>query len=181
LVAGDLHIRRAVTGDAQLLSALCAVTFFDTFHGTCTEEDIQGFIEACFNLAQVYKELQDLNDFYFIGFIDGEAAGYLRLKEDDSDVIEIRKHRSIELKRIYVSKKYHSQKIGAKLMTFALDFAAEKNYELMWLGVWEHNERAKAFYKKFGFEDTGFKHPFPIGNTPQTDNWLIKFIGKSAL
>ena len=40
-------------------------------------------------------------------------------------------------------------------MTFALDFAAKKNYELMWLGVWEHNEKAKAFYKKFGFEDTG--------------------------
>ena len=63
-------------------------------------------------------------------------------------------------------------------MTFVLDFAAEKNYDLVWLGVWEHNERALNFYKKFGFIDTGFKHPFPIGNTPQTDNWLIKFIQK---
>ena len=66
-------------------------------------------------------------------------------------------------------------------MNFALDFASEKKYEMMWLGVWEHNEKAKAFYKKFGFEDTGFNHLFPIGNTPQTDNWLIKFIGKEVL
>ena len=98
------------------------------------------------------------------------------MKEEESDVIEIKKHKSIELKRIYVLKEFHSQKIGAKLMNFAFDFAAEKEYELIWLGVWEHNERAKSFYKKFGFVDSGVKHPFPIGNTQQTDDWFIKFI-----
>ena len=59
MVEGDLHIRRAVTADAQLLSALSAVTFFDTFHGTCTNEDIRDLLKACFNPEQVYKELQD--------------------------------------------------------------------------------------------------------------------------
>ena len=181
MVEEILHIRRAVPDDAQLLSTLSAVTFFDTFNGTCTDEDIQGFIKTCFNKEQVFKELQDANDFYFIAFIDKEAVGYIRLKEEVSDVEVINKHRGIELKRIYVLKEYHSQKIGAQLMNFALDFAAEKKYELLWLGVWEHNEKAKAFYKKFGFEDTRAEHPFPIGNTPQTDNWLIKFIGERAL
>lgn len=180
MVEKDLHIRRAVAGDAQLLSALSAVTFFDTFNGTCTDEDIEGFIKACFNSEQIFKELEDINDFYFIAFVNEEAAGYIRLKEDESEVDEIRKHKSIELKRIYVLKKYHSQKIGAKLMTFTLDFAAKENYELVWLGVWENNERAKSFYKKFGFMDTGYQHPFPIGNTPQTDNWFIKFIDRKV-
>ena len=104
MVEGNLHIRRAVTGDARLLSALSAVTFFDTFKGTCTNEDIQEFIETCFNPAQVYKELQDADDFYFIAVINEEAVGYIRLKEEESEVIEIKKHRSIELKRIYVLK-----------------------------------------------------------------------------
>ena len=57
-------------------------------------------------------------------------------------------------------------------------FAAEKNYEVLWLGVWEHNYNAQSFYKKWGFIDTCDSHPFPIGNTPQTDNWMIKFIEK---
>ena len=48
----------------------------------------------------------------------------------------------------------------------------------MWLGVWEHNYRAQKFYQKMGFEDTGYKHPFPIGNTPQTDLWYWKFLNK---
>ena len=61
-------------------------------------------------------------------------------------------------------------------MNFALHFAVENNYKIMWLGVWEHNERAKAFYKKFGFIDSGVTHNFPIGNTPQLDHWLYKFV-----
>ena len=61
-------------------------------------------------------------------------------------------------------------------MSFALNLATEKKYELVWLGVWEHNEKAKNFYKKFGFEDSGATHPFPIGSTPQTDQWFYKFI-----
>ena len=176
-----MHIRRAAIGDAALISRLSAVTFFDTFYGTCTDEDMQGFIEHYFNEKQVYEELQDADDFYFIAFFDDMAAGYIRMKEEQSEVEIIKIKKGIELKRIYVLKEYHSKKIGAALMKFALDFAANKGYELLWLGVWEHNESAIKFYKKFGFEDTGFQHPFPIGNTPQTDNWMIKSIEKKII
>ncbi len=177
MVKENLHIRRAAIADAALISRLSEVTFFDTFGGTCTDEDMQGFIEYYFNEKQICEELQDLNDFYFIAFIDDMAAGYIRLKEEESEVEIIKTKWGIELKRIYVLKEYHSKKIGAALMKFALGFAADNGYELLWLGVWECNERAINFYKKFGFEDTGFQHPFPIGNTPQSDNWMIKTLG----
>ena len=176
MVKQVLHIRRDVADDEKLIAELSAITFFDTFKGTCTDDDMQGFIKDYFSIEQVEKELQDNDDFYFIAFINGNPAGYIRMKEEVSDVEIINKHRGIELKRIYVLKEYHSKKIGAALMNFALDFATEKNYELIWLGVWEHNERARAFYNKFGFEDSGVMHPFPIGNTPQTDVWLYRFI-----
>ena len=104
-----------------------------------------------FNKELVCKELQDPFDFYFIAFINNEAVGYLRMKEEETDVPVIKKYKAIELKRIYVLKEYHDKKVGAALMKFALQFAAEKKYEAVWLGVWEHNERAKAFYKKWGF------------------------------
>ena len=176
MVKQVLHIRRAVADDAKLIAELSAVTFFDTFKGTCTDDDMRGFIEGYFNEKQVFKELRDTNDFYFIAFINDNPAGYIRMKEEVSDVEIINKYRGIELKRIYVLKEYHSKKIGAALMNFALDFAAEKSYVLIWLGVWEHNERARVFYNKFGFKDSGVTHPFPIGNTPQTDVWLYRFI-----
>lgn len=172
----EINIRRAGVEDAALLAQLSTVTFLDTFRGTCTEEDIQQFVKDCFSKERVAKELRDAFDFYFIASIDREAVGYLRMKEEDSDVPAIKHYRSIELKRIYVLKEYHDRKAGAALMKFALDFAAENAYEAVWLGVWEYNERAKAFYKKWGFEDTGFTHPFPIGSTPQTDHWFMKLL-----
>ena len=122
----QIEIKKATPVDAQLISDLSAVTFFDTFKDTCTDEDIHGFIEECFNISQIDKELKDADDFYFIAFFNNDAAGYLRMKEDESDVDFINKHNAIELKRIYVLKEYHSQKVGAKLMVFALEFAAEK-------------------------------------------------------
>lgn len=176
MVEDSINIRRASQADAKILTEISALTFFDTFKDTCTKEDMDGFIEEYFNIDQLISELQNPNDFYFIAFFDDRAVGYLRLKEDKSDVAIIANHKAIELKRIYVLKEFISKKIGASLMKFALNFAEESNYEIIWLGVWEHNERAKRFYQKFGFEDTGVQHPFPIGSTPQTDNWMYRFV-----
>jgi diamine N-acetyltransferase len=124
----EIDIRRADINDASLIAELSTVTFLDTFKGTCTEEDIQQFVSDCFNKEQVSKELQDPFDFYFIAFINDEAVGYMRLKEENSDVPVINKYKAIELKRMYVLKKYHDKKIGAALMKFAVAFAVEKTY-----------------------------------------------------
>jgi ribosomal protein S18 acetylase RimI-like enzyme len=40
--------------------------------------------------------------------------------------------------------------------------------DVVWLGVWERNPRAIAFYRKFGFREVG-THVFPLGNDPQRD------------
>jgi len=44
--------------------------------------------------------------------------------------------------------------------------------EIVWLGVWEKNNRAISFYKKWGFEKFG-EHSFTLGDDIQND-WLMK-------
>lgn len=176
MVNKDKIIRRAVPADAKLISDLSGVTFQQTFEGTCSDEDLAGFIEESYNENQILLELNDENDLYFIASVDTNPVGYLKMKEDESEVPAIKEHKSLEIKRLYVLKEYHSRKVGAALMEFALDYGSKNNFEIIWLGVWEYNERAKAFYKKFGFKETGYGHAFPIGNTPQTDIWLMRFI-----
>jgi ribosomal protein S18 acetylase RimI-like enzyme len=39
--------------------------------------------------------------------------------------------------------------------------------------VWEHNERALEFYRKWGFEKYG-QHVFMLGNDAQTDLLMKK-------
>jgi len=79
--------------------------------------------------------------------------------------------RALELNRLYVDQSYKGKGVAQELMDYYLQFAADNRYDFLWLGVWEHNYRAQAFYRRYGFSFTGHRHPFPIGNTPQTDEW----------
>lgn len=54
------------------------------------------------------------------------------------------------------------------LMRTAEQFASAHGKQTMWLGVWEHNEPAKAFYRAMGFVETG-AHTFVLGSDAQTD------------
>ncbi|MEP7238531.1 MAG: GNAT family N-acetyltransferase [Ferruginibacter sp.] len=172
----EINIRRLTVADVSALSAIARQTFYDTFTGTCTDADMQTFLDQYYSEEQLGKELMDEETFCFFAEIEGTPVAYLQFKEDYNNFPLIKKWKALELKRIYVLTAFHSKGIAQKLMDFFLSFAAEKNYELVWLGVWEHNKRAQKFYEKYGFINSGHTHDFPIGNTPQTDIWLWKFL-----
>ena len=172
----DVKLRRIIAADAKLLSNIARQTFFDAFTGTCTDADMGGFLEEYFNVARLSKEISDENNLYFFAEHDGTPVAYIQFMEDYSGLPLMKKWKALELKRIYVLKEFHGKKIAQQLMDFTLSYAKEYAYEVVWLGVWEHNGRAQQFYKKYGFVDSGHTHDFPIGNTPQTDNWLWKFL-----
>ncbi|MBK7883966.1 MAG: hypothetical protein IPJ81_09270 [Chitinophagaceae bacterium] len=113
-----MEIRRAKIEDAQVLSKLATDTFFDTFTGTCTDEDMSGFIEEYFNINQVKKELKDNNDFYFFAEIDSVPVGYVRFKEDYRNFPVTEKCKALELKRLYVKKGISWQRCCTKINGF---------------------------------------------------------------
>lgn len=172
----EITIRRATLADAVSLSDVATKTFYDTFTGTCTEQDMQSFLEEYFNVKKVQSELSDEDDFYYLAESAGSVIGYLRFMEDYRNLPLMKEWKAVELKRIYISKEYHGKGVAQQLMNFMLQFATENNYEVVWLGVWEYNLKAQKFYEKYGFVNSGHTHYFPIGNTPQTDFWLWKFL-----
>jgi diamine N-acetyltransferase len=174
----EINIRRINIDDVNALSALARQTFYDTFTGTCTEADMQEFLNQYYSTEQLGKELLDEEMFCFFAEMDGTPVAYLQFKEEYKNFTEIKKWKALELKRIYVLSELQGKGIAQMLMDFFLDFAVEKKYEVVWLGVWEHNVRAQKFYEKYGFVNSGFTHDFPIGNTPQTDFWFWKFLNK---
>ncbi|MEO6819880.1 MAG: hypothetical protein ABI266_08260, partial [Ginsengibacter sp.] len=104
MVNKNIYIRRAVPADVQPLSYLSAVTFHETFLGTCTDEDLTVFIDSNYNEEQIAKELHDVNDLYFLAFIDNNPIGYLRMMEEESEVPVINEHKSLSINRLYVLK-----------------------------------------------------------------------------
>lgn len=174
----QVQIKRASVNEAELISDLSVVTFIQTYRGTCPDGDLNDFMDKYFNEDLIRTELEDENDFYFIAFADGFPAGYMRLKEEYDEFPLSEKCKAIHLKRIYVLKEYQSKKVGAALMSFALQFSADKNFELLWLGVWEGNEKAVSFYKKWDFKNIK-PYTFHVGNTIHTDYWMTKIIERS--
>jgi diamine N-acetyltransferase len=171
-----ITIRRALPADAAALSIIAKQTFYDTFTGTCTEDDMQDFLETCFNEAQLQSELENEKDYCFFAVVDGVPVGYMRFVEDYSSFPHMQQWKAMELKRIYVLKEHHGKGIAQKLMDCIHEFCLAEKYQVIWLGVWEHNVRAQKFYEKYGFKNSGYTHNFPIGSTPQTDYWFWKFL-----
>lgn len=168
-------IRRGNLNDAALLQHIGRNTFDDTFGNTCTKEDMRGVLDLFFNSAQVALELQDDADNFFFFEEDGIAKGYLRINAKHACPLDsFQNRKSIELVRLYVLKEYHGTGVANELMNFALDLARQNGFNLMYLSVWEYNFRARGFYEKHGFVNTGLENYFPLGSTPQTDYWFVK-------
>jgi len=172
----NITIRRCAPEDAAALSKLAQTSFFDTFHDTCTAADMEDFLQQYYSEKQLLKELEDPEDFVFFAIVDGIPAGYLRLLPARPPFAMEHEYHALELNRLYIDKHFLGQGVAQALMSFFGEFAAAGQYLYLWLGVWEHNYRAQAFYRKYGFSFTGYTHPFPVGGTPQTDQWWAKTI-----
>ena len=80
--------------------------------------------------------------------------------------------KALEIERIYAVREYIGKNVGKVLLDDCLQWAKQQGSTVVWLGVWEHNPRAIAFYKKWGFEKFG-EHKFVLGTDSQID-WLMK-------
>ena len=79
----------------------------------------------------------------------------------------------MEIERLYVQAEWIGTGLGTLLMRRALEEARAQACRAVVLGVWEHNERALAFYQRFGFRKIG-QHEFVLGTDVQTDLILRK-------
>ena len=160
-------IRRAAATDAPLLAELGARTFYDTFAATNTPADMAAYLAAAFSPAQQATELADPRVMFLLAEMDGHAAGYAALRAGDAPS-SVAGARPVELVRLYVRQEWFGRGVGEALMRACVTEAQQAGYQTMWLGVWEHNYRAQAFYRKWDFVTVG-AHIFQLGSDPQTD------------
>ena len=77
-------------------------------------------------------------------------------------------HDDAEVKRIYLLHRVQGSGIGVRLMNEAVAFAAEAGARRVLLGVYEKNDRAVAFYERFGFTRVGTRR-FRVGHNDYDD------------
>ncbi|MEQ9307648.1 MAG: GNAT family N-acetyltransferase [Marinoscillum sp.] len=93
--------------------------------------------------------------------------GYYKMK---LNVAQTERHypNSVEIERIYVATGHKGKGLGKHMILHACETAQLANARYIWLGVWEKNPAAIAFYQKMGFEQID-THMFQLGDDAQTD------------
>ncbi len=166
-----IEIRPARYVDLPELRRIAIETQLDTFGEANTKENMDAFIRDHYSLLQFQHELQEANAICYIAWEGEEAVGFSQLRST-AEVESRLGVNTIELHRLYVTKNFQGKKVGAMLMQLSIDYSRKKNFEWLWLGVWEHNIKAQNFYKKWGFVRFS-EHIFQMGEDAQTD-WLLK-------
>ena len=160
-----ISIRRADPRDAATLAAFASRTFADTFGAMNRPEDMAEFLEKTYSEELQRREIEDPRVITLLAEEDRELVAFAQLKIESPDRIEIA--------RFYVDRERHGRGIAQSLMNAVLDQVRSAGAKTVWLGVWEHNHRAIAFYAKCGFRDTG-SHPFLLGSDLQTDRVMVR-------
>jgi ribosomal protein S18 acetylase RimI-like enzyme len=164
-------IRPGVPADADALANLAARTFIDTFTANTHPDDMALYVAEAYGPAQQGRELRDPDVATLLVESDEQLAGYAQLRRKPAPAC-VTGARPIELWRFYVSRGWHGLGVAQQLMQAVEDEARRAGAGTIWLGVWEQNERAKAFYRKCGFVDVG-SHIFLVGSDPQTDRIMV--------
>ena len=160
-------IRPVHADELPLLQRISINAFVDTFLAFKTADDLADYVEGAYGADTLAQELADPEAaFYFIE-VNREVVGYLKLSVGYAQT-EAQRADSLEVQRIYLLPSYQGRGLGSLLMSFALTQAQKLGKTRAWLGVWGHNEPAKALYAKFGFKKFGH-HTFVIGSDHQTD------------
>lgn len=164
-------IREASPSDAALIADISRQTFYESFAAQNTKENMEKFMNEQFTREKLMAQLNDDESIFLLAYSGGEAVGYARLAKSETPE-ELGNADAIELARIYAVTNAIGKGVGKILMQSCISKAKEMNKQILWLGVWELNQRAIDFYTKWGFEKFG-SHVFVVGNDPQTD-WLMK-------
>ena len=195
--APTISLRQASAADAAALAALAHRVFHDTFAAQNDPHDMALYLAASFgeSLQRAEIEHPQMQTFLAEAHVGDESPrliGYAQLHRSEPPPCVIDRS-AIEIKRFYIDHHWHGRGVATRLMETTCAFAAAPAFahagrqtsskspspesgwsaKTIWLGVWEHNPRAIAFYRKCGFTHVG-AHEFLFGNDLQSDWVMVK-------
>ena len=96
----------------------------------------------------IFEELSNANSYYLVAKSDNEILGFAGIKYvlNDADIMNI-----------VVKKSKRKSGIGSLLLKNIIELCKKLNVSTLFLEVNEKNLPAISLYKKFGFEEVGFR------------------------
>lgn len=163
----QLTIRRATDADAPRVAEFAHRTFVETFGPDNTDENMAAHVARSFGPAIQLREIQDPDTVTLLAELGQTTAAFAQVRRGPFPPC-VAGPSPVQLHRFYVDRPFHGRGIAQSLMRAVDDVGRELGGHTLWLGVWERNPRAIAFYTKCGFVDVG-THLCIVGSDEQTD------------
>jgi len=167
-----IEMKKCSLEDLQTLQEIGMETFNETFKDQNSPETMKAYLEKAFSLKQLEQEVSNQASQFFFVYMNDRIAGYLKVNVNDAQS-EAMGDQSLEIERIYIKSSFQKHGLGKFLINEVIKMAVELNKREVWLGVWEKNDNAIAFYKRMGFIQTGI-HTFVMGDEEQVDYTMTK-------
>jgi diamine N-acetyltransferase len=167
-----VQIRRADARDAALLAVIAERTFSDTFAHLNTAQNMAAHLASSYSPAIQRAQLESPAIRVLLLERDGEPLGYAQMRSGHRPDC-VPPTATIELWRFYIDRSGIGSGLAQTLMQAVYAQAREAGAQSLWLGVWDQNARAIAFYRKCGFREVG-AHPFHLGSEAQTDLIMLR-------
>jgi diamine N-acetyltransferase len=162
-----IRIRRAEEDDALALSLLAEATFRAAFAESTSPANMLLHCAAKYRQALQLAEIREPSRETWVAEVGNGLVAFVQLRLDAASPVALGE-RPVEVQRFYVDASQHGTGLAHHLMAHVLARAEEAGAAELWLGVWERNLRALAFYRKWGFDVVG-EHIFKLGEDPQRD------------
>ena len=165
-------IRKANLDDARQLASIAEKTFRDTFGASNTAEDMDLHCQSAYGESIQALELADPSTLTLLTESKGEVIAFAQLHWGEAPAC-VTGNSPGEIRRFYVVADWHGKGVAQELMNTCLDEMRSRAADVVWLGVFEHNPKAIAFYTKHEFVKVG-DHTFVVGHDPQRDFIMMR-------
>lgn len=125
------------------------------------------YLAEAFGPEKQAAQLADPANVFLIAEAEDHPVGYAHLRFAPAPEAIVGRA-PMEIRRFYACKEWIGRGVGALLMEECMARARRAGCDAVWLDVWEHNDRAMAFYRKWGFVLVGSQR-FKLGNDLQYD------------
>ena len=165
--------RPATAADAGRLAAFGHRVFTATFAQGNDPAQLARYVDSAYNVAAQAAELADPAITTWLACdADDRLLGFAQVRRGRTPA-SVTGPAPVELWRFYVDQEWHGRGVAAVLIAAVCESAVSDGARTLWLGVWERNPRAQAFYRRQGFSPVGTQL-FMFGTEPQTDQIWVR-------
>jgi ribosomal protein S18 acetylase RimI-like enzyme len=172
-IAGVTFCRGNVD-DAAELADFAAQTFNEAFAAMNHPDNMDAHLAASYSVTQQAEELTDPQVATILARSNGELVAYAQVRRNAPPPC-VTQAAAIELHRFYLDRRVQGTGLASTLMQEVHVAAREFQGQHLWLGVWEQNPRAIAFYEKAMFVDVGSTF-YRVGPDKQIDRVLVAVV-----